>query len=58
MAAANSACNYVRVKVVEDMTKLSATEMLPKAFSYYRYITYNDTIQETLPSGRLNAGWV
>ena len=43
------------VKVIEDIPKLSATEMQSKASSFQRYITYDDTMQGTAASGALNA---
>ena len=46
----------VKVKVVEDIRKLFATEMQPKASSFQRYITYDNMMQGTPPSagGGLN----
>ena len=46
------------VKVVEDIPKLSATEMQPRVSSFQRYITYDDMMQGTAPAGRLNTRWV
>ena len=42
------------VKVVEDIPKLSATEMKPKTSSFSA-MTYDDIIFGTLPSRGLNA---
>ena len=39
------------VKVVEDIPKLSATEMQPKVSSFQQYITNDDMMQEAAPSG-------
>ena len=38
------------VKVVDDIPKLSATEMLSKASSFYRYIIYDDFYDVRNPS--------
>jgi len=32
------------IKVVEDIHKLSATEMYPKGARFQRYVTYNDIL--------------
>ena len=42
------------VKVVEDIPKLSTTEMQPRFSSFQRYITYDDMMQGSAPSGGLN----
>ena len=42
------------IKVVEDISKLSATEMQSKVSSFQQYITCDDIMQGTPPSGELN----
>ena len=42
------------VKVVEDIPKLSTTEMQRRVSSFQRYITYDDMMQGTTALGGLN----